>query len=400
VVDYPRFEYTKKQVLKAGEALKGRLTPSPELPEDQIHQIFRIAYSWRDSHAYPMQSIRQEVAAKVRACKIDGITVGRLKRMPSIRKKLRTISSKLNQLQDLGGCRAILPSMTQVYALVDRIKSTTKHRFHHESPYISDPKPGGYRSHHLVYEFAGAGATAIYDTRRIEIQVRTRLQHSWATAVEAIGLFRNEDLKGGIGDADWLRLFDLVSAEFALIEKCPESKHVPPRPERLTEIIDLEKKIGAVRILDTLRDGMRRVDPINRRQDKPSHYRIQYDHAAKQVTIIPHSKPIAGIEDNNAVEEADSIGRGQVTTVYVEADSIEALKAAYPNYFGDVQVFTTTLSNITTGKTTAEFTMPPRKSVPPPPKEPPDFTWMRAGARRRRWVEPARSVKSGKKPRR
>jgi ppGpp synthetase/RelA/SpoT-type nucleotidyltranferase len=68
----------------------------------------------------------------------------------------------------------------------------------------------GYRSHHLSLEFKPAKKEdEAYAGRRIELQVRTRLQHSWATAIEAVSLYRNQDLKHHKGDADWLRLFAL-----------------------------------------------------------------------------------------------------------------------------------------------------------------------------------------------
>lgn len=58
----------------------------------------------------------------------------------------------------------------------------------------------------------------------MEIQLRTLLQHSWATAVEAVGLLRREDLKGGRGDPDWLRLFQIMASEMA------EDEGAPPVP--------------------------------------------------------------------------------------------------------------------------------------------------------------------------
>jgi Region found in RelA / SpoT proteins len=84
-----------------------------------------------------------------------------------------------------------------------------------EDDYIARPKPDGYRSHHLMFNFRDRRNAGIHDGRRIEVQLRTRLQHSWATAVEAVGLFRGEDLKGNQGNPKWLRLFTLMSAEFA-----------------------------------------------------------------------------------------------------------------------------------------------------------------------------------------
>ena len=73
-----------------------------------------------------------------------------------------------------------------------------------------------------MFSFCGRDAdTVIYNGKRIELQVRTRLQHSWATAVEAVGLFRGEELKNHKGSEEWLRLFKLLSAEFAEAERCP-----------------------------------------------------------------------------------------------------------------------------------------------------------------------------------
>lgn len=120
-----------------------------------------------------------------------------------------------------------------------------------------------YRCHHLIYKFKGGGENSVFDGRRIEIQVRTRLQHAWATAVEAVGLMRQEDLKAGKGDADWLRLFELMSAELAMAEDCPQSTHVPGHLSRIREIRELNKKLNAVNTLEDLRHAVRGTDPLN-----------------------------------------------------------------------------------------------------------------------------------------
>jgi hypothetical protein len=50
---FPRFDYTMGQVKRAGEALKGQILWD-ESRREEILEIFAIANSWRDSHAYPM----------------------------------------------------------------------------------------------------------------------------------------------------------------------------------------------------------------------------------------------------------------------------------------------------------------------------------------------------------
>jgi len=45
------------------------------------------------------------------------------------------------------------------------------------------------------------------------------LQHAWATAVEAVGIFTKQALKSNIGDGEWLRLFALMSSEIAVMRR-------------------------------------------------------------------------------------------------------------------------------------------------------------------------------------
>ncbi|WP_074132318.1 hypothetical protein, partial [Bradyrhizobium sp. NAS96.2] len=258
MADFPRFEYSMRDVRRAGEALAGDLVWTDETAE-HIRQVFRIANNYRDSHAYPMRRLRYEVSGLIRKQRITGgFTVARLKRMPSIRRKLRKISSNLNQVQDLAGCRAVLPTMDDVNSLIGALRLNSAHELAREDAYIVRPKPDGYRSHHMVFKFRGEGEAEVYNDRRVEIQIRTRLQHSWATAVEAVGLFRKEDMKAGQGSAEWLRLFQLMSSEFLSLEGCAltdENRNI-----RLVEIADLQAKLDAISTLENLRQAVRITD--------------------------------------------------------------------------------------------------------------------------------------------
>ncbi len=175
----------------------------------------------------------------MRLSKLSGLTVARLKQMPSIRGKLRRIDSNLRQLQDLGGCRAVLPTIEDARALVSAMTEASRHALKSEDRYMDEPRSSGYRSHHLVFSFMPRDARESgYEGRLIEVQIRSRLQHSWATAVEAVALHRGENLKAGMGSADWLRLFELMSLEFAASEGCDYAKD--GSNSRTQEIIDLE----------------------------------------------------------------------------------------------------------------------------------------------------------------
>ena len=75
------------------------------------------------------------------------------------------------------------------------------------SDYISSPRASGYRAVHLV---------VTYDGRCVEIQLRTRLMHEWAVAVERFGGRMNEDLKSGRGPRKVIVWLEAVAGALAL----------------------------------------------------------------------------------------------------------------------------------------------------------------------------------------
>ena len=112
--------------------------------------------------------------------------------------------------------------------------------------YIESPKESGYRGVHLVYRYRSP-RNETYNGLLIEIQLRTRLQHAWATAVETAGAFLGQALKSSEGEQDWLRFFALVSSAFALTEDCPPAPSTTSDPAELrAEIRDLTDRLDLV----------------------------------------------------------------------------------------------------------------------------------------------------------
>jgi ppGpp synthetase/RelA/SpoT-type nucleotidyltranferase len=347
--------------------------------ETEIREAFTIANNWRAAHHWPMRKLRHEIIGFMnKRDKLDGLTAARLKRMTSIRKKLiRYPSLNLNQIQDIAGCRIILPSISDVHTFNRRFFDHNPHTIRGIDPYIENPKSDGYRTHHIKLEFKSqTDDAAHHNGRRIELQVRTRLQHAWATAVEAVGLFRNEDMKAGQGDPDWLRLFELMSSEFAATEECSLVPNAPPERERRLEISDLDSKLNATRILDNIKNSVEYtsnyVHDYNAR-----YYIIRYDRSKRIVSIDAVNNP----QDSYKYTMLDELQNYQKTSdtevVVVEVNKIANLKEAYPNYFGDVEVFMRNLRKVAQGKDAVEYTMPPQRSAPVKPKEQSDISWAR-----------------------
>jgi putative GTP pyrophosphokinase len=109
-----------------------------------------------------------------------------MKRAPSIVSKLQRFDGmNLARMQDIGGLRAVLGSVSRVRKLEAMYRNS---KFRHVLVYIAHPKSDGYRGIHLIYRYSNSLAPA-YDGLSLELQVRTRLQHAWATAVETMGTF-------------------------------------------------------------------------------------------------------------------------------------------------------------------------------------------------------------------
>jgi hypothetical protein len=383
VTDYPRVNYSIDDVKRAGEVIAGDLPWSAQTA-GSIRQAFHIANNWRDAHAYPMRSVRYSMMWFMRHHQIDGLTAARLKRMQAIRRKLRRLPYALCELQDLGGCRVILPSIADVHSLVDLVRERSRHVIREESNYVRRPKKDGYRSHHLMLNFRGRGPSAVHDDCRIELQVRTRLQHSWATAVEAIGLFRGEDLKGNKGSEQWLRLFKLMSAEFAAAEGCKEPPGVPDHNGRVAEIRELDGVLSASATLQNMSHAVRWTDIAISPSTPVRYYLIRFDNANKRVEVRPYFAPRSAVLSYDNAEAMDNQSGDETSNiVLVEADKIENLKDAYPNYFGDVQLFNRQLGRILKGRDIEEYTVAPQETVNiRRPHENPDLTWFK---RRIRW---------------
>lgn len=324
MAEWVKREFERSAIKKAGRLLADRLPYTPEAIE-----AFRIAHNWRMAHAYPMM---RERAMLTRACAGLGDTAGRIKRMDSIRKKLRRSSISLEKIQDLAGVRAILPDMNAVNAVVLKYQGGWgASSLHKMDDYILRPKSGGYRSIHLIRSFSGAGHGVHYERQRVEIQIRTRLQHIWATAVEAVGAVRGEDLKAGEGDSRWLRLLELMSARFSEIEGQPLSDYVSQSPvERSIELRTLAADLDAVATLSTFRTVVKASENSSYR-----HFIIRLDASAGEVEII--AKPTFSEQSDRYLEANNEAEGGPA--VLVSVDSIEALRRAYPNYFLDVGEF-------------------------------------------------------------
>jgi ppGpp synthetase/RelA/SpoT-type nucleotidyltranferase len=161
---------------------------------------------------------------------------------------------RLTQMQDIGGCRAVVNTIDQVYALRDLYrKSRSLHEFVHEDDYIAQPKASGYRSLHLVYRFKSRGHPE-RNNLLFKVQLRTKTQHAWATAVETVGAVIGQALKSSEGEKTWLAYFQHAAVALEYTEKqvlLAESQasrgSVARSLAQLGRRLDVRKKLNAYR---------------------------------------------------------------------------------------------------------------------------------------------------------
>lgn len=106
-------EFSKREIVAAGKALAGSVPW-----DDDAYRVFQVAHNWREAFAYPMHRVRLELRGRISRNGGIGLTAARLRRMQSIRRKLRKGNLSLYQMQDIGGCRAILPDISKVNEIV------------------------------------------------------------------------------------------------------------------------------------------------------------------------------------------------------------------------------------------------------------------------------------------
>jgi len=366
-LEVPRF--SKRAVERAGKVLRGQITAVDAAALD----AFEVAHNWRNAHVLPMRRLRAELSHRANRTNPASITAGRLKRMRSIRRKLHRLPYTLYQMQDIAGCRAIVPTIGDLRHVVASYEAGSKHERIGDDDYLAAPKRGGYRSHHQVFRFLGLGEEEAFRHQLVEVQVRTQLQHAWATAVEAVGLVRGEELKSGEGDADWLRFFALMSGEFAAEERAAMVPGVPEQPaHRREEVRELDARLNAVASLSSYRHLIQETERFA--SGPGSIFIIQYRPGQHEVAIRGFDSFATGSRRYEQEERTQGSG---TDTVLVEVDRAADLRSAYPNYYLDVGMFLERVRDCIAGRPRPEASVVPSPALPRARWAPIDMSWWR-----------------------
>lgn len=191
---------SRSQIDRAGVLLRDWWATDTLDGAAEMREAWRLVSRFRAEFATPLTKVVMGMRSFVKSEGLPVVVAQRLKRMPTMLDKLARIPTmKATRMQDIGGCRVIVPTgdLAAPPALRRRMERR-RWRLIEEYDYVANPKPSGYRALHLVVE---------RDGRLIEVQIRTALQHRWAVTVESIGPRLGFALKDGVGPEPLLEYF-------------------------------------------------------------------------------------------------------------------------------------------------------------------------------------------------
>lgn len=359
--------FTGKQIIKAGEDLI-----NPDFSEG--HEKFLFAMDvlsfWRFSHEIPLEvalSILQKATLEQDK---NAIFAKRLKRYVSIVFKLKRFPKmKLKNMQDIGGCRGIVKDQKKLIKIVRVLRkmpefknSQGKIRYKN---YIETPKEDGYRGYHLIGSFPDAYG----NKKNIEIQLRTTLQHYWATALEIVDLFTGQALKSNQGDENWKRFFFSVGEQFSIMENIHLFNALEPEEQFRSYVAALNASSENISSCESAQQCCHKLDVITKLDAFAASLKIIGDkiidnpdsgYVLLKINIETHtlSSALFDKEENKLAEaqyieaEKESAEKNGTVVALVSTTAVGGIKEAYPNYFADSTEFLKRLFYINEATTT------------------------------------------------
>lgn len=315
---------------------------------NDLLQAMHVMTNWRAAHGYSLNTFQATLRQKLGQIDPEALVGQRLKRAPSIIAKLKRFDTmKLHQMQDIAGLRAIVGTVPKLRRLHQNYQgSHFAHQLVKTHDYVAEPKLDGYRSIHLVYKYKNPRAPE-YDNLHVELQLRTKLQHAWATAVETVDAFLGEAIKAGRPGADWAEFFKLASAAFSHSEKSPllvEFDGVPI-PQLQTWLSESERRLG---VLLRLRGFSVAADRITKSGRSKASYHLVVLNTKDRVLNIKSYSLAEQEEANKAYAECEARVRDgePFDPVLIAGGTVDALRKSYPNYFLDTVVFVRRIERI------------------------------------------------------
>lgn len=200
--------------------------------------------NWKEL-LYPYEQAVEELLLKFRSldreCRhlgiyspVDSVT-GRLKRPASILDKAgrkQIPPEKIEEeIEDIAGIRILCQFVEDIQKVVDMVRSRTDMTILEERDYITNTKPSGYRSYHIIIKYPLSTALGPKEILA-EIQIRTNAMNFWATAEHSL----RYKYSGNIPEELQERLTNCAEAAFRLDREMATIREEITNAQRLNEI--------------------------------------------------------------------------------------------------------------------------------------------------------------------
>jgi putative GTP pyrophosphokinase len=189
---------SKTQIDRLGDRLRG-----DTITEQDLVNLDEYRRSFGEAYEKVIRTISEQLQIE---------TTGRAaKSTASIVEKLRRESIRLTQMQDIAGCRIIVPDLRDqdlAVASLQKVSPQTTIVDRREKPSY------GYRAVHIIAKISG---------KLIEIQVRTTMQHLWAELSEKLSDVIAPEIKYGGGPDIPRNLLAGISESIATIENLTDN---------------------------------------------------------------------------------------------------------------------------------------------------------------------------------
>lgn len=328
------------------------------LGEERLATIKTIQ-GFREFHLYPLMLLKNHLVRT--SSKVSGKTnvARRLKRLATIVNKLErstldgvsSNSIKLTRMQDIAGCRVIVNDLNKLKTLQKKLeKSASVHKIVKTRDYLI-PKESGYGGVHLVYScYEGQVEQHEWKKAKVEVQLRTELQHAWATSLEIIDTLEQINLKTSHeGHEKWRQFFSVAGRLVAhqetacVIDNQTELNNLRIELSHLSNELEVIAKIARYTLAINFTTNEKASKKSKSGQGM---FLVKMYHPNKEKKEIKVTVEFFRLKDSSIalehLNEAD-LDENIAISALVSASDVRALKQAYPNYFGSTKQFVTFL---------------------------------------------------------
>lgn len=287
---------------------------SVEVSQEDLNKL----QEFRQTFQEPISNVFNFVLGVARKVDKQCIVTYRIKRIDTIVEKLRRFHENpngkmnLSRMWDIAGCRCILNSTDEnkLYVLLKKIQKEYGKDCKIKD-YVAEQKDSGYRSIHIYVKD--------HQTQKpIEIQIRNKEQHNWATLVEIVDL-----------------LYGTKNKECGAVSRLGRFLYLYSKAENLTkeefaEMLKIERK---VKVFERMSNVLTRNYLNIRRQwlkqkTKGSYFVITANRDGSEIVSFPTFKEAETAYYEKYLTNSDS----NIVLTHLRMPDFEQISMAYSNY--------------------------------------------------------------------